>query len=122
MIQLALYNLTRERQARRARGETVAEHLYFRWREDICVWIDKHWDTLTPGKARTLTWSNTIASYLSIKHDRCAAHTRARTLSALPPPPPSWADPHAPPPPARVRFAPASPRASTSSTVAAGGR
>ena len=69
LIQFILYQLMCERQRKREAGDAdVPDHAYFRWREDICSFLDRHWDTLTPGKARTPTWGNTIASYLSIKH------------------------------------------------------
>jgi len=69
LIQFILYQLMCERQRKREAGDAdVPDHAYFRWREDICSFLDRHWDTLTPGKARTPTWGNTIASYLSIKN------------------------------------------------------
>ncbi|KAI7879615.1 hypothetical protein K492DRAFT_230904 [Lichtheimia hyalospora FSU 10163] len=40
-------------------------HKYFRWKDDICAFIDDYWDYLVPGKKRSPTWHNTIASVLS---------------------------------------------------------
>ncbi|KAJ3330170.1 Cysteine-rich protein 2-binding protein [Blyttiomyces sp. JEL0837] len=39
--------------------------MFFRWKEDICAFIDRNWEYLTPGKQRTPTWYNTVASALS---------------------------------------------------------
>ena len=43
LIHLAVYNLTRN---------VDEDKVYVRWREDICRFIDEHWDVLTPGKTR----------------------------------------------------------------------
>ncbi|KAJ3171845.1 Cysteine-rich protein 2-binding protein [Geranomyces variabilis] len=41
------------------------EKEYVRWREDICRFIELHWDYLKPGKPKSATWYNTVASVLS---------------------------------------------------------
>ncbi|KAJ3055678.1 Cysteine-rich protein 2-binding protein [Rhizophlyctis rosea] len=41
---------------------------YMRWKEEICTFIDEYWDYFRPGKTRTPTWQNTIASCLSTNH------------------------------------------------------
>ncbi|KAJ3159740.1 Cysteine-rich protein 2-binding protein [Geranomyces michiganensis] len=41
------------------------EKEYLRWREDICRFIETHWDYLKPGKPKSATWYNTVASVLS---------------------------------------------------------
>jgi hypothetical protein len=56
LIQLSMYHTYR------TSGSTQT---YFRWKEDICNFIETHWDFLTPGKHRTQTWHNTVASALS---------------------------------------------------------
>ncbi|TPX54237.1 hypothetical protein PhCBS80983_g05993 [Powellomyces hirtus] len=39
---------------------------FMRWKEDICQFIDAHWEYLKPGKAKSATWNNTVASVLSV--------------------------------------------------------
>ncbi|KAJ3280373.1 Cysteine-rich protein 2-binding protein [Borealophlyctis nickersoniae] len=41
---------------------------YLRWKEDICDYIDGTWEYFKPGKPRTPTWQNTIASCLSTQN------------------------------------------------------
>ncbi|KAI8641393.1 hypothetical protein BD408DRAFT_418205 [Parasitella parasitica] len=41
------------------------DHLYFRWKEDVCAFIDDYWDYLCPDKQQTSAWHNTVASVLS---------------------------------------------------------
>ncbi|KAJ3173151.1 Cysteine-rich protein 2-binding protein [Geranomyces variabilis] len=41
------------------------EKEYLRWREDICRFIELHWDYLKSGKPKSATWYNTVASVLS---------------------------------------------------------
>ncbi|KAL1919337.1 uncharacterized protein VTP21DRAFT_2030 [Calcarisporiella thermophila] len=45
--------------------KSFPEKEYFRWKEDICALIDEYWDFLVPGKAKSQTWHNTVASALS---------------------------------------------------------
>lgn len=40
---------------------------YFQYKDEICSYIDRHWDQLCEGKTRTKTWENTIGSALSTK-------------------------------------------------------
>jgi len=63
LIRLALFNLHWDTDG----GGNCVPTTYFRMRDDICAWIDRHWDVVTPGKTRTITWNNTVASYLSQK-------------------------------------------------------
>ncbi|KAM3578965.1 hypothetical protein VKS41_008504 [Umbelopsis sp. WA50703] len=44
---------------------TDRDHKYFRWKEDLCAFIDDYWEYLHPGKQKSATWHNTIASVLS---------------------------------------------------------
>ncbi|KAJ2681233.1 hypothetical protein GGH99_005323, partial [Coemansia sp. RSA 1285] len=55
VIYLVLYHLI----------NTEPDKKYFRWRENICATINEHWDGLFPGKAKTVTWHNTVAGCLS---------------------------------------------------------
>ncbi|KXN65582.1 hypothetical protein CONCODRAFT_80732 [Conidiobolus coronatus NRRL 28638] len=41
------------------------DHVYFRWKEDICRIIDLYWSELCPDRVRSPTWNNTVASALS---------------------------------------------------------
>ncbi|XP_077981143.1 cysteine-rich protein 2-binding protein-like [Glandiceps talaboti] len=38
---------------------------YFRWKEDICVFIDKHWNQFFGARTRTSTFHGTVAGVLS---------------------------------------------------------
>ncbi|ORY39018.1 hypothetical protein BCR33DRAFT_416358 [Rhizoclosmatium globosum] len=42
---------------------------FFAWKDGICAFIDAHWDKLLPGRARSLTWQNTLAKELSTHPD-----------------------------------------------------
>eukprot|EP01104_Vermistella_antarctica_P017073 TRINITY_DN5984_c0_g1_i2.p1 TRINITY_DN5984_c0_g1~~TRINITY_DN5984_c0_g1_i2.p1 ORF type:complete len:567 (+),score=122.21 TRINITY_DN5984_c0_g1_i2:92-1792(+) len=55
IVQTALFNLQQ--------GNKNTD--YFRWKEDICSFIDNNWALVCQGKARTATWHNTVASALS---------------------------------------------------------
>jgi len=57
IIHLVLYNLSVTETGRRG---------YFRWKEEICTFIDHHWNMIMPERIKTPTWSNTIAGILSI--------------------------------------------------------
>jgi hypothetical protein len=41
------------------------DHIYFRWKEDICRIIDSYWNEVCPDRQRSPTWNNTVASALS---------------------------------------------------------
>ncbi|KAJ3012961.1 Cysteine-rich protein 2-binding protein, partial [Thoreauomyces humboldtii] len=43
---------------------------FFRWREDICLFIDEYWQYLKPGAPRSPTWHNTVASVLSTAQNK----------------------------------------------------
>ncbi|KAH8552572.1 hypothetical protein BGW37DRAFT_489461 [Umbelopsis sp. PMI_123] len=64
VVQLVLYNLMR-RQDPDTDFPKDRDHHYFRWKEDICAFIDDYWEYLNPGKQKSATWHNTIASVLS---------------------------------------------------------
>ncbi|KAJ3411944.1 Hsp90 cochaperone shq1 [Chytridiales sp. JEL 0842] len=55
MAHLVLYHL----------ATSNPERKFFRWSEDLCAFIDKHWNYLSGGRERTATWQNTVASALS---------------------------------------------------------
>nr|XP_058961076.1 cysteine-rich protein 2-binding protein-like [Pocillopora verrucosa] len=55
-VYLTLYNLYSTSRGRKG---------YFRWREDICHFIDKHWQLLFPNKKKKNTWNSTVAGILS---------------------------------------------------------
>lgn len=44
---------------------TDSSKRYFRWKEDICAFIDTHWDGLLPAKAKGVNWQNSVSSVLS---------------------------------------------------------
>ncbi|KAF9113383.1 Cysteine-rich protein 2-binding protein [Mortierella sp. AM989] len=41
---------------------------YFRWKEEICKFIDDYWSYLLPDKEQSPTWNNTVASVLSVQN------------------------------------------------------
>ncbi|XP_066927188.1 cysteine-rich protein 2-binding protein-like [Clytia hemisphaerica] len=57
IIHLALYNLTVNERGRQG---------FFRWKEEICGFIDKNWNVIMPGKVKPPTWIGTIAGTLSV--------------------------------------------------------
>ncbi|KAG2228719.1 hypothetical protein INT48_003861 [Thamnidium elegans] len=67
IVHLVIYNLIKKAQIEDAKKDEKdrREHYYFRWKEDVCAFIDDYWDYLVPDKQRSLTWNNTIASVLS---------------------------------------------------------
>jgi hypothetical protein len=91
VIHLALYNLGREREAQPAGARPP--HMFFRWREDLCVWLDHHWDQVQPGRTRTPTWASTVVSYLSTKHTRSVQARPSPTRRPVSPFSCSWAPP-----------------------------
>ncbi|KAI8394187.1 uncharacterized protein BYT42DRAFT_609923 [Radiomyces spectabilis] len=60
IVHLVIYNLMKQADLSKDR-----DHKYFRWKEDVCAFIDDYWEYLAPGKQRSVTWHNTIASVLS---------------------------------------------------------
>lgn len=89
IVHLVIYNLIKNAQIDDAKKpkKDKREHYYFRWKEDVCAFIDEYWDYLVPEKQSmefalmrlhvikvttnihfcigSLTWNNTIASVLS---------------------------------------------------------
>lgn len=49
VVQLVLYNLMR-RQDPDTDYPKDRDHQYFRWKEDLCAFIDDYWEYLHPGK------------------------------------------------------------------------
>ncbi|CEJ01393.1 hypothetical protein RMCBS344292_15420 [Rhizopus microsporus] len=62
-----IYNLIKKAQIEDSKKpeKDRRDHYYFRWKEDVCAFIDDYWDYLLPDKQRSATWNNTIASVLS---------------------------------------------------------
>uniref|UniRef100_A0A3B5LTR0 Cysteine-rich protein 2-binding protein n=1 Tax=Xiphophorus couchianus TaxID=32473 RepID=A0A3B5LTR0_9TELE len=56
VVMLAMYNLSLEGTGRQG---------YFRWKEDICAFIGRHWNFLL-GNKKTSTWWSTVAGCLSV--------------------------------------------------------
>ncbi|ELR19043.1 SPRY domain containing protein [Acanthamoeba castellanii str. Neff] len=67
IVQIVIYNLRLRREDELlAEGKEVAkDKMFFRFKEDICYFIDKNWGRVCFGKSRTVTWNNTIGSSLS---------------------------------------------------------
>ncbi|OCT79791.1 cysteine-rich protein 2-binding protein [Xenopus laevis] len=57
VVMLAMYNLSLEETGRQG---------YFRWKEDICSFIEKHWNFLLGSRKKTSTWWSTVAGCLSV--------------------------------------------------------
>ncbi|XP_040285604.1 cysteine-rich protein 2-binding protein isoform X2 [Bufo bufo] len=57
VVMLAMYNLSLEGSGRQG---------YFRWKEDICLFIEKHWTFLLGNRKKTSTWWSTVAGCLSV--------------------------------------------------------
>ncbi|KAM9315649.1 cysteine-rich protein 2-binding protein isoform 2-T2 [Gastrophryne carolinensis] len=57
VVMLAMYNLSLEGSGRQG---------YFRWKEDICCFIEKHWTFLLGSRKKTSTWWSTVAGCLSV--------------------------------------------------------
>ncbi|KAH0514668.1 Cysteine-rich protein 2-binding protein [Microtus ochrogaster] len=57
VVMLAMYNLSLEGSGRQG---------YFRWKEDICAFIEKHWTFLLGNRKKTSTWWSTVAGCLSV--------------------------------------------------------
>ncbi|KAG0329368.1 Cysteine-rich protein 2-binding protein [Dissophora globulifera] len=58
LVHLVLYNLM----------EDHPDQQYFRWKEEICKFIDDYWAYLLPDKEQSPTWNNTVASVLSVQN------------------------------------------------------
>ncbi|KAF9958487.1 hypothetical protein BGZ65_001410 [Modicella reniformis] len=58
LVHLVLYNLM----------DSHPEQQYFRWKEEICKFIDDYWAYLLPDKEQSPTWNNTVASVLSVQN------------------------------------------------------
>nr|XP_056718791.1 cysteine-rich protein 2-binding protein [Euleptes europaea] len=61
IVMLAMYNLSLEGTGRQG---------YFRWKEDICSFIEKHWTFLLGNRKKTSTWWSTVAGCLSVGSPR----------------------------------------------------
>uniref|UniRef100_A0A673YUX4 Cysteine-rich protein 2-binding protein n=1 Tax=Salmo trutta TaxID=8032 RepID=A0A673YUX4_SALTR len=57
VVMLAMYNLSLEGTGRQG---------YFRWKEDICAFIGRHWTFLLGTRKKTSTWWSTVAGCLSV--------------------------------------------------------
>ncbi|XP_076841144.1 cysteine-rich protein 2-binding protein [Brachyhypopomus gauderio] len=57
VVMLAMYNLSLEGTGRQG---------YFRWKEDICAFISRHWTFLLGARKKTSTWWSTVAGCLSV--------------------------------------------------------
>ncbi|KAL1006201.1 hypothetical protein UPYG_G00069170 [Umbra pygmaea] len=57
VVMLAMYNLSLEGTGRQG---------YFRWKEDICAFIGRHWIFLLGTRKKTSTWWSTVAGCLSV--------------------------------------------------------
>jgi len=67
IVQIVIYNLRlrREEELLAEGKKPEADKMFFRFKEDICYFIDKNWNRICFGKSRTPTWNNTIGSSLS---------------------------------------------------------
>mmetsp|Transcript_25193 Transcript_25193/g.35296 ORF Transcript_25193/g.35296 Transcript_25193/m.35296 type:complete len:591 (+) Transcript_25193:74-1846(+) len=63
IVRVAIYNLLL---LEKKKGNANPRK-FFQYKEEICNYIDKHWESLCHGKTRTKTWENTIGSSLSTK-------------------------------------------------------
>lgn len=55
VVHLVLYNLIRRREIANKRTESpTVDHKYFRWKDDICAFVDDYWDYLVPKRKRRL--------------------------------------------------------------------
>lgn len=52
IVHLVIYNLIKKAQVEDAKKDEKdrREHYYFRWKEDVCAFIDDYWDYLVPDK------------------------------------------------------------------------
>lgn len=68
VVQLVLYNLMR-RQDPDTDYPTDRDHQYFRWKEDLCAFIDEYWEYLHPGKQSKSSFiGQTFAPQVSITY------------------------------------------------------
>jgi len=61
IVRVAIYNLLAQEKQR------GSPKRFFQYKDEICSFIDKNWDSLCFEKTRTKTWENTIGSALSTK-------------------------------------------------------
>eukprot|EP01119_Soliformovum_irregulare_P022789 TRINITY_DN7858_c0_g1_i1.p1 TRINITY_DN7858_c0_g1~~TRINITY_DN7858_c0_g1_i1.p1 ORF type:complete len:532 (-),score=115.22 TRINITY_DN7858_c0_g1_i1:15-1610(-) len=61
IVKVAIWNLVLNE---RKKGSSKR---YFQYKDELCGFINKHWNVLCFGKTRTKTWENTIGSSLSTK-------------------------------------------------------
>lgn len=66
VIHLVLYHLQRT-----SSNGNIAQNgvKYFRWKEDICGFIERHWEDLIPQKNPGVSWQNSVSSVLSAHHE-----------------------------------------------------
>jgi hypothetical protein len=52
IVHWVIYHLVRKAQIEDAKKpkKEQREHYYFRWKEDVCAFIDDYWDYLAPEK------------------------------------------------------------------------
>jgi len=72
IILTALYNL-----------EVLHKRKYFHCKNEICTFIDRHWNDICPERARTPTWGNTIMSQISTHPELFVSHQRGSGYWAL---------------------------------------
>lgn len=66
VIHLVLYHL---QHCSGGNGGGTKQQTFFRWKEDICGFIERHWDDLIPQKNPGVSWQNSVSSVLSAHHD-----------------------------------------------------
>lgn len=56
IVHLVIYNLIKKAQIEDSKKpeKDRREHYYFRWKEDVCAFIDDYWDYLLPDKQRKM--------------------------------------------------------------------
>jgi len=72
IILTALYNL-----------EILHQRQYFHCKSEICAFIDHHWSSICPERARTPTWGNTVMSQISTHPELFQSHQRGSGYGAL---------------------------------------
>lgn len=72
IILTALYNL-----------EILHQRQYFHCKSEICAFIDHHWSSICPERARTPTWGNTVMSQISTHPELFQSHQRGSGYWAL---------------------------------------
>lgn len=69
VIHLVLYHLQRTAANANTLPANANKRLFFRWKEDICGFIERHWNDLIPQKNPGVSWQNSVSSVLSAHHD-----------------------------------------------------